>query len=362
MNETLLNWYQALQLLALGPCLFMIFFLCVTGRKAGQVLVPVLYFLSLACTFVLPLREVLGIGEHMRTLLLMAASTEAALSFLLIVQCMTGRMPPPAYWAILAVPLIGGGQFVYANVVTESELCVFEHICTDPQTFRMLYNIFSISLTCLLTLMIYRRLNASAGQETASQTSQKYALALALVVLNLALMGIDFLRLINHADQESGRIAKFVVRVGFIYLTLTLIFRVFDRPVELAYERIPLITPAGPSEKDQALAAEIRTLFEQQKLYRDADLGREKLARKLAVTETVLSRVVNQCFHDNVSMLINHYRVEEAKVRLKVEAIPITTIAFEVGFSSIPSFNRVFKQLTGMPPSEYRQKGAEKAS
>jgi AraC-like DNA-binding protein len=354
MNETLLNGYQALQLLALGPCLFMVFFLCVAGRKAGQVLVPVLYFLSLSCSFLLPLRDVLGLSERLHAILLLGTSMEAALSFLLIVQFMTGRMPGPLYWTILAAPLVGGSPFVYANIVTESDICIYEHLCTSPRTFRMLFNIFSMSLTCLLTVVVYRRLNRLGPNENLTQTRQKYALVLALVVLNLALLGIDFLRLIDYTDQDHGRLAKTIVRIGFIYLTLTLIFRLFDRPVELAYERIPLITPAGPSEKDLALAAQIRALFEQEKLHRDTGLSREKLARKLAVTEAVLSRVANQCFHDNVSMLINHYRVEEAKARLLGETTPITTIAFEVGFSSIPSFNRVFRQLSGMSPSALR--------
>jgi AraC-like DNA-binding protein len=303
------------------------------------------------------LRDVLGIGDPMHIALLVGTSSEAALSFLLIVQCMTGNMPKPAYWCILAVPLIGGSPFVYASVMTESDLCIYEHLCTSPRTFRMLYNIFSISLTCLLALLVYHRLDRSETNATAPNSHQKGALVLALVVLNLALLGIDLMRITDYTDQDHARLAKTIVRMGFIYLSLSLIFRVFDRSVELAYERVPLIMPVPPSERDKALAEQVRALLEQDKLYREMDLGREKLARKLAVTEAVLSRVVNQSFHDNISMLVNRYRVEEAKLRLAgEETTPITTIAFEVGFSSIPSFNRVFRQLSGVSPSEYRNR------
>jgi AraC-like DNA-binding protein len=48
--------------------------------------------------------------------------------------------------------------------------------------------------------------------------------------------------------------------------------------------------------------------------------------------------------------------VEEAKQRLSDEETAVTVIAFEVGFSSIASFNRVFKGLTGMSPSAYRSR------
>ena len=48
----------------------------------------------------------------------------------------------------------------------------------------------------------------------------------------------------------------------------------------------------------------------------------------------------------------------EAKARLAAETTPVTVIAFEVGFSSIPSFNRVFRQFCDMSPSEWRQRNA----
>jgi len=355
MDAIQLSLYQALQLLALGPCLFMLFFLCVAGRHTSQIFVPVLYFSSLTCSFFLPLRDLFGIGEYAHAALLVGASAAPFVSFLLIVQCMTGSIPKAPYWAVLAIPLIGGSQIVYATIVTEGEVCIYEHLCTAPMIFRNLYDIFSISLICLVVLLIYRRLDRSAMQDMPWRVQEKYALVLALVVLNLALLGIDLAQITHHADIDQVRLAKTVVRIGFIYLVLTLLFRMFDRPVELAYERIPTLKPSGPSAKDIALAEQIRMVFAQERLHRDMGLTRAKLARKLAVTEATLSRVANTCFRQNVSMLINHHRVEEAKERLAKELTPITVIAFEVGFASIPSFNRVFKQFSHMPPSEYRQ-------
>ena len=136
MDESLLSWYQALQLLALGPCLFMVFFLGIASRKIRQVLVPMMYFLSLSSSFILPLSDLLGFDQHFYGALIMASSAEPAISFLLIVQFMSGDIPKLPYWAMLAVPVIGGGQMVYASLVTDGEVCVYEHICAAPQTFR----------------------------------------------------------------------------------------------------------------------------------------------------------------------------------------------------------------------------------
>jgi AraC-like DNA-binding protein len=361
MNDTLLSWYQALQLLALGPCLFMLFFLCVAVRDPKKVLVPVLYFLCLSCSFILPLGDLFSFSDAVQAMLLLGISAAPALSFLLIVQFMTGRMPKAPYWAILAVPLIGGGQIAHATVMTQGEVCIYEHLCTQPFMFRKLYDIFSASLTCLLTLLMYRRLNVPEAKEHPWQVLQKYALVLALLTLNLALLGIDLAQMTDVADLEHARLAKTVVRIGFIYLVLTSMFRVFDRPLDLAYERVPSMRPKAPSDQDRTLSARVSEFFAQEKPHRDMDLSREKLARRLGVTESVLSRVVNQCFGENVSMLVNRYRVEEAKVRLAGETTAITVIAFEVGFSSIPSFNRVFKALAGLSPTEYRQQSKRKA-
>jgi len=357
MDESLLSWYQALQLLALGPCLFMVFFLGVTGRRKAQVLVPLLYFLSLSCGFLLPLHELLGL-QHFDTLLAAVASAEPVLSFLFIVQFMTGKPPSPVYWAVLAVPFIGGSPFLYAASVTDAELCVYERLCAAATTLSKLYDIFSISFVCLLTLIIYRRIYKARSLTPPTQTHQKFALVLALVILNLALLGVDMMQLLGYSDIGHARLAKTIVHIGFIYLVLTSVFRVFDRPVEIDYRRVPSIQPSGPSERDLALKARIDEAFSRDRLYRDMELSREKLAKALAVNETTLSRVVNQCFHENVSMLINQYRVEEAKARLAAEVTPVTVIAFEVGFSSIPSFNRVFRQFCEMSPSEWRQRNA----
>jgi len=357
MDEALFTWYQGLQLLAVGPCIFMVFFLCISSRNFLQVLVPGLYFLSLTSSFILPLQNVLALNpeEEVRGLLLLGESLTPALSFLLVVQFITGRIPSFPYWAILAVPLVGGVSIVYASLIARGEVCIYDNLCTDPIVFKQLYEIFSASLTFLLTLTVYHRL-AHVMEGSDHQRQHKYALILALVILNLAVFVIDLAQVSGHVDTERAALAITVVRIGFIYLVLTSVFRVFDRSFSIAYDRIPHMRPAKPSDRDLQLADQIRKLLLEDKLYRSMELSRGKLALRLAVSEHNLSRIINQCFDQNFNTLINHYRVIEAKERLAKEDTAITIIAFDVGFSSIPSFNRVFKSTTGLSPSEYRNR------
>jgi AraC-like DNA-binding protein len=51
---------------------------------------------------------------------------------------------------------------------------------------------------------------------------------------------------------------------------------------------------------------------------------------------------------------INHRRIEEAIRQLESGNLKIVDIAFSVGFESMSSFNRIFKNVTGKTPSEYK--------
>jgi AraC-like DNA-binding protein len=59
-----------------------------------------------------------------------------------------------------------------------------------------------------------------------------------------------------------------------------------------------------------------------------------------------------------VPQLINGYRVQDAAVLIAQTDAPIKDIAEEAGFSSIATFNRVFKDITGKSPSAYRKDAA----
>lgn len=52
---------------------------------------------------------------------------------------------------------------------------------------------------------------------------------------------------------------------------------------------------------------------------------------------------------------LNNYRISKAIQHLQDSNDPITEIAFQSGFESIKTFNRVFKQLKGCSPTQYRK-------
>ena len=80
-----------------------------------------------------------------------------------------------------------------------------------------------------------------------------------------------------------------------------------------------------------------------------------------AYSERVISNAINQELGKNFFQLINEYRVEEVKERLKDsdnDHLKILSLAFEAGFNSKASFNRVFKSFTGQTPKDYKSENS----
>lgn len=97
--------------------------------------------------------------------------------------------------------------------------------------------------------------------------------------------------------------------------------------------------------------------IEQQKPYLDPELSVAKLAKMLYMSEKSLSALINQEFGQTFNDFINEYRVQEVILKLNDERYQhydLVSIAQESGFKSKATFNRVFKNITGKTPSQYR--------
>jgi AraC-like DNA-binding protein len=112
-------------------------------------------------------------------------------------------------------------------------------------------------------------------------------------------------------------------------------------------------------DKFNDIKKRLSKILEKDKVFLDATLNAKQLARKLSISQTNLSTVVNQAFNKNFRDLINHYRLEEFKTKLKQSNnlhLSILSLALESGFNSEASFYRIFKKQTGMSPTEFVKK------
>ena len=100
--------------------------------------------------------------------------------------------------------------------------------------------------------------------------------------------------------------------------------------------------------------------MEEDKLYLNPMMDLPTLARHTALSTKTISVALNQHFKKNFNDFINSYRIMECQARITDPAsnhLTIVGIAAECGFNSSSTFQRVFKQITGLSPSEYRKAG-----
>ncbi len=119
--------------------------------------------------------------------------------------------------------------------------------------------------------------------------------------------------------------------------------------------------------KNSSLTPEKRELYESlvlsymttEKPYINPDMTQSNLASQIGISSHHFSEVLYYKMEQNFYNFINSYRVLEAQKLMEKDEnkdVKILAFAFDSGFKSKTSFNRAFKNHTGLTPSEYRNK------
>ena len=114
----------------------------------------------------------------------------------------------------------------------------------------------------------------------------------------------------------------------------------------------------------EILKTRLIEVLENEKPYLNEDLTLGGLAKMLPTTDKKLSALINHSLEITFYDLINSYRIEEVKMRLTnsdFENYTLLAIAFDSGFKSKTSFNRIFKKVVGCSPSVYKKNATAQA-
>jgi AraC-like DNA-binding protein len=166
---------------------------------------------------------------------------------------------------------------------------------------------------------------------------------------------------IDHYTPESRRtlsaffIGSVTAGVLACVLVLSLAWRRRRRRSLARAQKISL----APEDVETAVQR-LSYIFQVEKIYRSARLSLDSLAERLGLQSHQLSAIVNSRLGKSFTEIVSDYRVEEVKKRLAdpAEKANILNIAYDAGFGTKASFNRIFKDRTGLTPSEYRRKHA----
>jgi AraC-like DNA-binding protein len=124
------------------------------------------------------------------------------------------------------------------------------------------------------------------------------------------------------------------------------------------YSIVNKSTPIISKQKNEHIIALEKIMIEQKK-YLDINLSLDFFAEELKISKTYLSRIINSELGINFNDYVNSFRVEEAKQNLlnpEFSNYTLISIGLESGFNSRSAFNSVFKKITGLTPSEFKNK------
>ncbi len=83
-------------------------------------------------------------------------------------------------------------------------------------------------------------------------------------------------------------------------------------------------------------------------------LSLDRVAHQVNASPFHFSKTFNRFVGLNFTEYVSRVRVEKAKSLLLNPHLQISEIAFEIGFQSVTHFNRIFKRILGVSPSEFR--------
>jgi len=91
------------------------------------------------------------------------------------------------------------------------------------------------------------------------------------------------------------------------------------------------------------------------KNYPNAELGLTDVQNGVGINGKAISRLIKENLQISFTDYLNQLRITEVKRLLKETKLPISDIAYKVGYNNISHFNRVFKGMTGQTPKAYRE-------
>jgi AraC-like DNA-binding protein len=192
--------------------------------------------------------------------------------------------------------------------------------------------------------------------------------ALHLILLNLELeLRLDngVFRVIKARPQSNRFSIYFLAGIVFTVSLIVLAF-VFIRQAKkrIKIRQIDNKYPM-PEDRVEQIRKSLDYLFEVEKIYQDESLSLHSLAERLDIPSHQLSWIINYKIGRSFFELLNRYRIEEVKKRLKDSRDKdktILEIAYSSGFKTKSAFNKTFKILTGKTPKDYRLSHNLKAS
>lgn len=166
-------------------------------------------------------------------------------------------------------------------------------------------------------------------------------------------------------NPEDVRITDTVLMISNVaVISLLLYFKDKIKRIEIYHEikeksQNTTVQPVPAAEKipfADELFEKIELVMSEKQLYKDVNFNISKLSTEMDINSSYISKSIRAKGYPNFNNYLNRHRIECVKRLLNendIEKVTFMYIYTEAGFSNQSTFNRVFKQLENITPSEY---------
>jgi len=175
----------------------------------------------------------------------------------------------------------------------------------------------------------------------------------------VVLIGVGLSVLLVIVPMNTGIVGRFVPYMSICVVTLACAYFLLQGQQGVLFGIQASIADDEQAPMTPTHSADIIALNQlmDSGFYRTEHLTLKMLADALALPEYKTRQLINQTMgYRNFNDYINQLRIEEACARLMNEPdTPILNISLDVGYRTLSSFNRAFKEIKSVPPSVFRQ-------
>ncbi|GAA4336403.1 hypothetical protein GCM10023149_45110 [Mucilaginibacter gynuensis] len=219
---------------------------------------------------------------------------------------------------------------------------------------------FSVSIyLCLCFIQIerfYRQLKFNWGDRPRNELQwlRNLLLTFGLVwLLWIPFAAADYF----YCHNQPGAHPYYLLHLLLAVVSIGMGAVVFLRPGDNVQADAPLFLKSLIPAELRQKGIWLKNTMKVNRYYQDPELNLSLLAEKLDMSPHELSRIINTALQKSFNDFISEYRVAEVIRKMQDPAndhITLLGIAYDSGFNSKSTFNRIFKEMTGKSPAEYK--------
>jgi YesN/AraC family two-component response regulator len=115
-----------------------------------------------------------------------------------------------------------------------------------------------------------------------------------------------------------------------------------------------------PESRQNEIIKKLNREMNENSIHLQTDLTLYSLSKALNTNSSYLSRIIQLNYNYNFSAFLNKHRIIEAQKMILDKSFAhytIDAISHECGYKSKSTFNKAFKEITGLTPNEYKRQG-----